>query len=176
VEFFLQFWGHEDRRIFELAYLELARARYDTIKRLGRLVPREQLEPMLRSPSYGQWRPLAILMLAQTEERHDKEYITRSFRTAERFRVTKDVAAWAAASIEVEGAGAVAFIERRYFRRPDRNQEELVEIVKAMSMHGSEGRTDLRDRIVAAYTVLLDIHPRMSEHVAQDLKAWKRTQ
>ena len=176
VEFFLQFFGHENRLIFELAYLELARASYGTIKRLGGVVPRKQIEPMLRSRSYVQWRALAILMLAQTGETNDEQYIHRSFRLAERSGLTKDLAAWAMAAIELEGAEAVSFIERRYFRRPDRKQEELVEVVKALSLHGAEGRTDLRDQIVAAYAALLDIHPQMSEYVAKDLAAWKRTE
>jgi hypothetical protein len=176
VEFFLQFFGHENRLIFELAYLELARASYDTIKRLGHVVPREQIEPVLRSRSYVQWRGLAILMLAQTGEPNDEQYIVRSFRLAERFGLTKDLAAWATAAIELEGAEAVSFVERRYFRQPDRKQEELVEVVKALSLHGTEGRTDLRDQIVVSYAALLDIHPQMSEYVAKDLAAWKRTE
>jgi hypothetical protein len=176
VEFFLQFFGHDDRQIFELAYLELARAPYTTITQLGRLVPRETTQRMLRSPSYSQWRGLAILMLAQSSEPQDQQQIAKTFRLAEQFRVTKDLAAWAAASIELEGAAAVAFIESRYFRRPDRKQEELVEVIKALSVHGTEGRSDLRDRIVTAYEVLLDIHPQMSEYVAKDLAAWRRTE
>jgi hypothetical protein len=34
----------------------------------------------------------------------------------------------------------------------------------------------LRDQIVAAYGVLLDNHPAMSEYVAADLLAWQRTE
>ena len=43
-----------------------------------------------------------------------------------------------------------------------------------MSLHGTEGRTELRDQIVSAYGVLLDAHPHMMEYIVKDLIAWKR--
>jgi hypothetical protein len=182
-EFFLLLFGHEDPTIHELAYLEMARAPYGVIKRLSRFVGREQLEPILSRPEYLEWRWLAILMLANRaaaeDNRHaakDKEYIAESFRSAERFRLSANLAAWAAASIEIEGARAVSFIEDRYFGMPDRTNEELKEVLRALSLHGSEGRVELRDRIVAAYGKLLEVHPVMSAHVAADLLAWNRAE
>ena len=174
VEFFLPLFGHENSTIHELAYLELARAPYGTIKRLARAVPRESIEPILRNPIYIEWRPLAILLLAQSPEATDKQYILESFRSAERIGLTRNLAAWAAASIEVEGADSVSFIERCYFRDPNRKRDELVEVVKALSLHGTEGCTELRDQIVSSYDVLLDVHPQMMEYIVKDLIAWKR--
>jgi hypothetical protein len=174
VEFFLPLFGHENLKIHELAYLELARAPYETIKRLARAVPRASIEPILRNPIYIEWRALAILLLAQSPEATDKQYILESFRSAERIGLTRHLAAWAAASIEVQGADAVSFIQRCYFCDPDRKQDELVEVVKAMSLHGTEGRTELRDQIVSSYDVLLDAHPQMIEYIVKDLIAWKR--
>jgi len=174
VEFFLPLFGHENAKIHELAYLELARAPYGTIQRLARAVPRESIEQILRNPIYIEWRPLAILLLAQSPEATDKQYILESFRSAERIGLTRNLAAWAAASIELQGADAVSFIQRCYFRDPDRKRDELVEVVKAMSMHGTEGRTELRDQIVSCYDVLLDVHPQMIEYIVKDLIAWKR--
>ena len=57
---------------------------------------------------------------------------------------------------------------------PNRKRDELVEVVKAMSLHGTEGRTELRDQIVSSYDVLLDVHPQMMEYIVKDLIAWKR--
>ena len=174
VEFFLPLFGHENSTIHELAYLELARAPYGTIQRLARAVPRARIEPILRNPIYIEWRPLAILLLAQSPEATDKQYILESFRSAERIGLTRNLAAWAAASIEVEGADAVSFIQGCYFRDPDRKRDELVEVVKAMSLHGTEGRTELRDQIVSSYDVLLDVHPDLVGYIVKDLIAWKR--
>lgn len=176
VEFFLPLFGHENSTIHELAYLELARAPYGTIQRLARAVPRESLEPILRNPIYIEWRPLAILLLAQSPEATDKQYILESFCAAERIGLTRNLAAWAAAAIELQGADAVSFIRDSYLRDPDRQREELIEIVKALSLHGTEGRTELRDQIVSAYDVLLDAHPYMIEYIVKDLIAWKRAE
>jgi hypothetical protein len=113
-------------------------------------------------------------MLAQSGEADDREHIARSFRLAERFRISKNLAAWATAAIELEGADAILFIERRYLNQPGRTREELVEIVKALALHGNEGRTEFRERIDALFRALLDIHPEMSDYVAKDLAAWNR--
>jgi hypothetical protein len=175
-EFFLPLFGHEDPAIYELAYLEIARAPYDVIKRISRVVSREQIERILNRPEYLRWRSLAILILAHRGEAADKDYIAESFRNAERFRLSSNLAAWAAAAIELEGAGAISYIEDRYFAGLDRNDEELKEVLYALSLHGSEGRVQLRHRIVAAYGKLLEVHPRMAASAAADLLAWNRTE
>jgi hypothetical protein len=46
--------------------------------------------------------------------------------------------------------------------------------MKALSVHGSDGHTHLRDRIAASYGVLLEAHPAMASYVAKDLLAWQR--
>jgi ABC-type nickel/cobalt efflux system permease component RcnA len=89
--------------------------------------------------------------------------------------LTTNLAAWAAAAIEIEGPEAVAFIKHSYFDRPGRGQDELLEIIKALSLHGTEGRSELREQIVASYAVLLDAYPEMGSYVAKDLAAWDRT-
>jgi hypothetical protein len=175
-EFFLPLFGHKDSAISELAYLEIARAPYGVIKRISRVVPREQLEPILNRPEYLRWRSLAFLILAHRGEAKDKQFLAESFRNAERFRLSNNLAALAAASIELEGPRAISYIEDRYFARPDRSDGELREVLKALSLHGSEGRAQLRDQIVAAYGKLLEVHPEMSAHAAADLLAWNRTE
>jgi hypothetical protein len=176
VEFFLPLLGDENPTIRELAYLELARAPYDTIKRLAPAVPRDRIEPILREPIFIEWRPLAILLLAQSPVAADKQYIIDSLQAAERIGLTRNLAAWAAASIEVQGADAVTYINRCYFANPDRKSDELIEVVKATSLHGTEGRIELRDQIVSSYDTLLNVHPSMLEYIVKDLINWERTE
>ncbi len=175
-DFFVPFFGHENPLIYELAYLELARAPYSTIKRLSREVPPDTIDRILSRPQYFEWRSLAILMLAHSGVTEDKRHIRESFRTAERFGLTTNLAAWAAACVELDDAEAVSFIQSTYFQNPDRKQDEILEVVKALSMHGTEGRTELRDQIVEAYEDLLDVHPEVSGYVAKDLIAWNRAE
>lgn len=46
-QFFLPLFGHDDPRIRQLAYLELGRAPYPTLKRLGQVAPRNSYADML---------------------------------------------------------------------------------------------------------------------------------
>lgn len=176
VEFFTALFGHENPQIYRLAYLEVGRAPYRVIRRLAQGVSRDQFAAMLDRPQYVDWRPLAILMLAQSRDANDVRRIRESFRTAERWGHSNNLAAWATAAVELDGPHAISYIVDHYFRQAGRKPEELEQVIKALSLHGTEGRTELRDRIVAAYGVLLEVHPGAAEAVARDLLAWERTE
>jgi hypothetical protein len=174
VEFFLTLFGHPDAAIRELAYLEMGRAPYSVIKKLGRVATREEFAAMLDDRQYMEWRALAILLLAQSETPEDRRYLLDAFRTAEQFKIAKHLAAWTAAAIEIQGAEAIDFIEQRYFTGGDRSEEEISSVLRALSLHGTEGCVDHRDRIVASYGVLLQSYPQFAGRVAADLIAWGR--
>jgi hypothetical protein len=176
IEFFLALIEHEDSRIRELAYLELGRAPYPMVRQLGRIVSREAIEPMLHERRYFEWRGLAILLLAQSDSEADRRYIRESFQTAERFAVVPHLAAWAAASIEVDANSTMDEIEEKYFGQVDRTPEELKAIFSALSMHGSLEGFALRDRIVVCYERLLERLPELAPQVADDMHAWKRNE
>ncbi len=175
VEFFLPLFGHRDSKIRELAYLEMGRAPYAVVKRLGQVASRKQFAPMLSDPKYIEWRSLAILLLAQSNEPRDKRHVIDSFQSAERFGLTINLSAWTVAAIELQGAGAIEFIEQRYLGDAGRTPKEISAVLKALSLHGTEGRVDLRDRIVTSYQVLLSTRPEFASQVADDLAAWKRS-
>jgi hypothetical protein len=174
LQFFFELFGHENSRIFRLAYLELGNAPYSTLKRVSRAVSPEQLRLLLHRPQFLEWRPLAILLLANSGETEDCQHIRTSFYSAERFSLTRNLAALATASIELDEATALQFIEEHYFRNPQRRHEELVEVTRALSVHGTDGHTHLRDQIIESYRVLLDTHPKLAPMVAADLIAWQR--
>ena len=174
VDFFLPLFGHPDPQIYQLAYLEISRAPYRVIRRLGRITPRERYAERLENSTYLQWRPLAILLLAQSQSDRDKQYIRDSLQSAQRLKLSTNLAAWASAAIEIDGREAVDNLEEEYFRRASRSHEEIREVFKAFSLHGAEDTHQLRDRIVAAYQILLDTHPAMGELVTRDMHIWDR--
>jgi len=175
-EFFLPLFGHGDSRVQQLAYLEMGRAPYQVIKRLGRIASRDDWMPMLTDPRYFEWRPLAILLLAQSEQPQDNQRVLDAFHSAHRFGITTNLAAWAAAAIEVESESTIRFIEDEYFCRAQSSAEELEAITTSLSMHGSQQVPERQDRIVAGYRVLLQHHPQFAPQVADDLHAWKRSE
>ena len=174
-EFFLSLFGHADRELFELAYLELGRAPYSTIKRVARLTPKEDLRPLFQQRQYFKWRPLAILMLAQDASEQDQRYIKDSFEDCSRFSLTTNLAAWATAYIELNQDKAIDRIEQEYLSNPSRTAEEIRAVVTALSIHGRQGHTQLRNRIVRSYNIAVRTHPAISQRVAMDIMQWNHS-
>jgi hypothetical protein len=172
-DYFARLFGHDHPVIRDLAHLEIARAPYSYLRRFGRGVPRKRILATLRDVRYAEWWALHILLLAQSGDARDRQRIVESVRSAERFESTLQLGAWATAYIEIEGGKAIGFLESRYLRN-QRRADELLEVVAALSVHGNSDRTQLRDRIVASYRVLLAQHPHLAPRVVGDLLAWQR--
>ena len=175
-QFFLPYFEHEDRRIRELAYLELARAPYEVIRKLAKLVARDTYEPLLVERRYFEWRGLAILLLAQSDSVVDRRHVLDSFQSAVRYRIVKHLDAWTIAAIEVDREGTLRILEDHFLRDTERSDEELQAIVRALSTQGSLEAPALRERIVLSYKILLQSFPQFAPQVAQDLAAWNRTE
>jgi hypothetical protein len=173
LDYFAGLLGHSDPVLADLAYLEAGRAPYRKIKALSDRVRPEQIRRFLTDIAHYDWRALASLMLAHTGNDQDRQYISRNFDIADEYHIEGNLAAWATAYIEIKGASAIDRIKTRYCREPDRTKAELIEIAKALSVHGSDGHVEFRDRIVDAYAVLLEYHPSMVGYVAKDLAAWQ---
>ena len=174
--FFFQLFGHDDHRIRQLAYLEMARAPYAVLKQLGQIASGDSYANYLSDPKYIEWRSLAILLLAQSDAQSDKQTIRDNLDAAIRLGITTNLAAWTAAAIEVDGASAIELVEKEYFLQQDRSLEEIQAIAKALSIHGSAGNSQLQDRIVASYGLLLRAHPENALRIAEDLRTWNRTE
>lgn len=176
VEYFGKLLGHQDSQISNLALLEVGRAPYDEIKRMKDAVSRDEIHAYLENFRYVEWHALYILLLAQSEDPRDRQVIWDSLRSAAHFGSVIRLGAWATAAVEIGGEEAVEFIESEYFKAANRSENELKEVALALSVHGTNGHVHLRDRIVAAYRVLLENHPSMTAAIANDLIAWKRTE
>ncbi len=173
VAYFAGLLDHRNPILANLAYLEVGRAPYREIKAVSHQINRERLQRMLTDVAYYEWRALAILLLAQSDRPQDRDAIRTAFGLAARHNQETHLAAWATAYIEIDGADAIEVIEARYFQDHARSDAELLEVGKALSVHGSDGHVHLRDRMVEAYTKLLDTHPSMVGPVAKDLAAWQ---
>lgn len=173
LRYFAGLLGHENRVIADLAYLEVGRAPYSEIKALGDRVKPDVVRRILGDFAYYDWRALAILMLASSDDERDHRYIKESFESTQKLHIDSHLAAWATAYVEIEGEHAIDRIEDAYFRDGTRTDAELIEIGKALSVHGTNGHIHLRDRIVAAYALLLENRTAMVGWVAKDLAAWQ---
>lgn len=176
VAFFSSLLGHDDDQVRTLAHLEVGKAPYDEIRRLGRegVLSRDAILAFLDDFRMTEWHALYILMLAQTGDPRDHERIRESVRSAQRFGITSQIAAWATAWIEIDGESALEALAGWYLRNPDRKPEEVRAVLAALSVHGTDGHVDLRERIGEAYRELLAIHPAMAPSILGDLTTWER--
>ena len=172
VAYFGERLAHPDRQVRELARLEIAAAPYKEIRKLGKVVPREELRRSLRNIRDAAWHPLYILLLAQSGDPEDRAYLLESFDAAARFGSSLRLAAWATAYVELRGRDGLAVIEERYGRNPGRSRSEIEAIVQALSVLGTGGSADMQGRIVAVYRSLLRSHPAMAPRIVGDLEAW----
>lgn len=173
-DFFLSLFGHKNHAISELAYLEIGRAPYSTIKRLGRTISHESIRPMLRRREYIQWRPLAILLLAQSAKEQDHQLIENAFHDCQRFSLTTNLSAWSTAYIELHKLGAVNAIEKIYLGDARRTEAEIRAVIAALSIHGQYGHIQLRENIARSYGTALQFHPSVAGVIAKDLAAWQK--
>ena len=165
--------GHADIRLHEAAYLEIARAPYNEIRRIATEGPIETVRGMLDEPRYLEWRSLAILMLAESQRSADRAQIRKAFEDKQRLGSLFNLAAWATAYLAIEGEDGLERIRRWYLTQPERSREELKEIVKALSVYAS-AVAPFREPVAAAYRALLETHPSLAPDVSRDLITWRR--
>jgi hypothetical protein len=171
--FFAHYLRHEDRRLAELAFLEVARAPYATLRDLKASVARDDIYRIVNDLFHVEWHGLYILMLGKSDRPEDIAFVREKLKTAAKYGLTINLAAYATALIEMTGADGVTQLAEEYFVEPGRSNAELIEIVKALSIQGTGGAVELRAAIVDAYGRLLAHHPKLAGYVANDLFDWK---
>ena len=170
--FFIPYIGHDDTAIQRLAYLEVGKASYDTIRKADAFLPAEKIQRFLGDPRYLEWRRLYILLLGVNANESEKRMIRSRMHTSAKLDQTLNLSAWATALIEVDGEAAIDWLEDSYLGNPGRDSAAVLEIVKALSVHGARDFPRLRRRIAASYGVLIRTHASLAGWAARDLTAW----
>lgn len=179
LHFFSKLFNSEDPQIHEQAYMEVGRAPYSMIKDLAAEIPRKQIYDLLRNYRLLEWHNLYILMLGQSLEAKDLEYLRDKVQSAARFGSTRNLAAWVTTFIESHPDSGVDEIERMYFMSENRTNEEIEQVMDSMSVLGSQTASSdlknfkLRSRIIRSYSKLLENYPEMVAYVSKDLAAWR---
>ena len=171
--FFMRHLADPDRAIRNLAYLEVGRAPYDLLIKADRFVPAEQVHAFLADPQFLEWQALYILLLGVGADQTEATMIRRQMRTRVGFDQKLNLSAWATALVEVDGASSIEWLERVYFSTSSRDGDVVVEIIKALSVHGNRNDARLRARITEAYGAVLENYPSLAGWVARDLALWR---
>ena len=165
--------SHSDRRLFELAYLEVGRAPYSMIKAVSPMVSVEKLRAMLDDFQYSKWHALAILLLGQSDNAIDRERVYAHLKMMHEFGVDRNLAAWATACIEMNGVAGLKYVSDFYFDGPEHSSREYEQIIMALSTHG-KANSKIRDQIIDVYHKLMSSNPKIATRFVQDLIIWKR--
>ena len=165
--------GHKDLRLHELAYIEIGRATYASIRRVSVGVPLERVRRMLADPFYADWRGLDIMLLGLSDEQRDQAMVIYEMEQRQRLSMETNLAAWATAYVEIKGTDGIDQLEEWYFQDSMRSREELRSIARALAGHANEAE-ELREPVVAAYRELLSTHPYAAPDISHDLIAWRR--
>jgi hypothetical protein len=173
LDWFVPLLGHADKRLHELAYLEIGRAPYAEIRRLAGCIPAETLQAMLDDPRYLEWRSLAILMLGESGRPVDQARVRATLTQKARLRSRLNLAAWATALVAVDGIDGIRRLETLYLSSAARHGEEVEAVAQALSVH-ARAEPALREPVVEAYRRILEKHPNMASNLVHDLIAWQR--
>jgi hypothetical protein len=173
LEWFAPLLGHADKRLHELAYLEIGRAPYAEIRRLAGRIPAETLQAMLDDPRYLEWRSLAILMLGESGRPVDQTRVRATLARKARLRSRLNLAAWATALVAVDGIDGIRRLETLYLSDSARYREEVEAVAQALSVHAAADPA-MREPVIEAYRLILETHPSMAPNLVHDLIAWQR--
>jgi len=115
---------------------------------------------------------LYILLLGVDAKPNEAEMIRATMQRIAKYDQTLNLSAWATALVEVDGEKAVDWLEEVYFSAADRTPDTVLEVIKALSVHGARKQSGLRGHIAKSYDVLIRTHPSLAGWAARDLTAW----
>lgn len=171
--FFMPYLASKERKIHDLAYLEVGQAPYDLLRRADRFVSPKQIKTFLSNLQYLEWQNLYILLLGVEASEAEAEHIRRKMKTLTETGNSLHLAAWSTALIEVDGSTGIDMLEREFLAQGTVDRERVIEVMKALSVQGSLDQSPHRARIVEAYDVALQGHPELAGRIARDLAAWQ---
>jgi len=173
VRFFMPYLADSDRSSRLLAYLEVSRAPYHQIRIADDFVTPSEVRSFLADVQYVEWHPLYILLFGMDATEPEKAEIRKLMTSRLRFSSTLNLAAWTTAFIESDGEAAIDWLDQNFLGRPGRHDAAIREILEALSVHGTNGRKELRSRIAESYAVTLETHPNAAARAAVDLLIWR---
>lgn len=172
-DFFEALHDHADPAIRELAVSELARAPYRFIRGMTlRLTPAE-IATVLRDPAMLTWAPTYKLLLGRSADPAVHQMVRDRVRTPASHAAPSDLAAWATALVEIDGAPGVDLLAQRYIKVPTRTAGELQEVLSALGVHAQDGDPSLQPVLVTAFHEFARAHPELAPVVAYHLLSLK---
>lgn len=157
----------------EIAYAECASAPYAALRSARARIDVRTLRRWLDDPKLASRQSLYILLAGIAGDARDADAIEARLETALRVHDASDVASLLAADLELRGPARMAWVEDRYLRDPTRTGAELQAALLALRVQANSGGAITRDRVIAAYRLLIRERKDVAGLVAPDLAAWQ---
>ena len=156
----------------EIAYGELARAPYLTLRSLKGLLDIRSLRRWTADPMLTKRQSLYTLLLGVEGDATDAARMEQQLTTAWRAKNAINLGPMLAASLELGGPFRMAWIDAQYMRDPDRTNQELQAVLLALSVQGGANARIPRERVIESYRTFIGVHKSLAGFVAQDLATW----
>ena len=176
--YFVTYLEHSNPLIADAAHARIAGAPYEVLRELGDQFTPERLldwidqQPVDVVPEQRR-DPLYITLLGicggESELEMTSRWISRRWITGR----SDQLGAILTAHGELNGESTVELIEQQYILDRDRTLEEITEAVNALRVHGQANRTISRERVLAAYRLLLRHRKPLLELVVSDCRRWQ---
>ena len=167
--FFEALHDHQDPAIRELALSELARAPYRLVRSMTPRLTLAEIARALRDWTMIPWAPTYILLLGRSADPAAHALVRETVQAGATLGAQSNLAAWATALVEIDGEHGIDILTRNYARVPERNAEELQEIVTALGVHAKDGNPTLSSVIVARFYDLARARPEVAPAIANQL-------
>jgi hypothetical protein len=170
--YFARYLEHREPLVAAAAYAELARAPYAGYRAIRAALDRERLWRWIDDPTLANRHSLYLMLVGVIGDEIDGALVERRMADAHRTHASADLAALIAADLELNGGRRVAFVERTYLLDRDSTGDEIAAALLALSVHGNAPGAVPRERVIAAYRLLIRERKPLAGFVAQDLAAW----
>jgi hypothetical protein len=171
--FVLPYLENADPLVAEIAYAELARAPYATLRTLRGRLDLMALRRWTADPQLSRRRSLYTLLVGVGGDATDSARIDQQLNLAWKAKDATNLGPMLAASLELHGPSRMAWVDARYMRDRDRTLQELQATLLALNVQGDANATIPRERVIESYRTFIDVHKEYAGFVAQDLVAWR---
>ncbi|MBY5570600.1 hypothetical protein HFO55_25685 [Rhizobium leguminosarum] len=162
-----------DPLVAEIAYGELSRAPYATMRLIQSQIDARKVRAWLADPRLASRRSAYTLLLGITGGAGDALDLERQIDAAMKKRETTNLSAMLAADLELRGQSRVGWLETTFLTDRQRSLQEVQAALLALSVHGGAADTLPRIRIVEAYRAFITARPQMAGFVAMELADWE---
>jgi hypothetical protein len=158
--------------VAELAYGELARAPYSTLRSLKAHLDVQTLRQWTADPKLAMRQSLYTLLLGVGGDSADAGRIEQRLNAAWNAKDATNVGPMLAADLELRGPARMEWVDAKYMNDRDRTIQELEAVLLALSVQGGASATIPRERVIESYRLFIEVHKPLAGYVAQDLAAW----